>query len=404
MKLIQFGAGNIGRSFIGQLFSRAGYEVVFVDVMPEVVALLNERRRYRVEVKDDPPGTLWVENVRAVNGRDRDRVAEELATADIAGTAVGPAALPHLFPVIAAGLRLRRERGAGPLDVILCENLRAAAATVREGVVKLLPEEFPLDECLGLVETSIGKMVPIMTAAQRAEDPLAVHAEAYNTLICDAKAFRGPIPSVPGLDPKANMRAYVDRKSFIHNLGHAVTAYVGYVRDPRMVYLWEAVGRPDVREIAAGAMWESARALIREYPEEFTEASQREHIEDLLRRFANRALGDTIFRVGRDVPRKLSPEDRLVGALRLDMRHGVPAPNTLVGIAAAMRFRAADEEGRLHPPDAAFIEEWISRGPEAILAGVCGLDPADPSEAACIREVAAAYERIGAAQSGSSGE
>jgi hypothetical protein len=102
MKLVQFGAGNIGRSFIGQLFARAGYEVVFVDVMPEVVALLNERRRYRVKVKDTPPGTIWVENVRAVNGRDRDRVAEELATADIAGTAVGPAALQHLFPVIAS--------------------------------------------------------------------------------------------------------------------------------------------------------------------------------------------------------------------------------------------------------------------------------------------------------------
>jgi len=69
MKLVQFGAGNIGRSFIGQLFSRAGYEVVFADVVPEVIRLLNERRRYRVEIKDDPPGTIWVENVRAVDGR-----------------------------------------------------------------------------------------------------------------------------------------------------------------------------------------------------------------------------------------------------------------------------------------------------------------------------------------------
>jgi len=28
---VQFGAGNIGRSFIGQLFSRAGYEVIFIE-------------------------------------------------------------------------------------------------------------------------------------------------------------------------------------------------------------------------------------------------------------------------------------------------------------------------------------------------------------------------------------
>ena len=134
------------------------------------------------------------------------------------------------------------------------------------------------------------------------------------------------------------MRAYVDRKSFIHNLGHAVTAYLGYVRDPKLVYLWEAVARPDVQAVARAAMWESARALIREYPEEFTEANQDAHIEDLLRRFANRALGDTIFRVGRDLPRKLSPEDRL----------RAPCASTCVRrcrrqtrccIAAALRFR-----------------------------------------------------------------
>ncbi|MBI3947509.1 MAG: mannitol-1-phosphate 5-dehydrogenase [Armatimonadetes bacterium] len=396
MKLLQFGAGNIGRSFIGQLFSRAGYEVVFVEVQPEMIALLNERRRYRVEVEDDPPATLWVENVRAVDGRDLPRVAAELASADIAGTAVGTAALPHILPALAAGLRLRRERGGGPLDVILCENLRSAAATVREGLARLLPPDFPLDECPGLVETSIGKMVPIMTAARRAEDPLAVYAEAYNTLICDAQGFRNPVPRVPGLDPKQNVRAYVDRKSFIHNLGHAVTAYVGFVRDPGMVYLWEAVARPEVRAMAEGAMWESARALIREYPEEFGEESQRDHIQDLLRRFANRALGDTVFRVGRDLPRKLSPEDRLIGALLLDLKQGVPAPNTLLGIAAALRFRARDDEGRLYPADAQFAAEWAPKGPEAILTGVCGLNPRVPAEAACIREVVASYGRLSA--------
>ncbi|MDH7568838.1 MAG: mannitol-1-phosphate 5-dehydrogenase, partial [Armatimonadota bacterium] len=318
----------------------------------------------------------------------------ELVTARVAGTAVGPAALPHVLPALAAGLVRRRERGVGPLDVILCENLRGAAAVVREGLARLLPPEFPLAESVGLVETSIGKMVPIMTAAQRAEDPLAVYAEAYNTLICDARAFLNPVPAVPGLDPKENMRAYVDRKSFIHNLGHAVAAYVGYARDPKIVYLWEAVARPDVLEVARGAMWESARALIREYPEEFTEENQRAHIEDLLRRFANKALGDTLYRVGRDLPRKLSPEDRLIGALRLDLRHGISAPNTLLGIAAALHFRAVDDEGRLYSADAAFIAEWIPKGPEAILTGVCGLNPAVPAEAACIREITEAYRHL----------
>ena len=47
----------------------------------------------------------------------------------------------------------------------------------------------------------------------------------------DATAFRNPIPPIPGLDPKQHMAAYVDRKSFIHNLGHAASAYLAYLAD-----------------------------------------------------------------------------------------------------------------------------------------------------------------------------
>ena len=42
------------------------------------------------------------------------------------------------------------------------------------------------------------------------------------------------MPDVPGLDPKHNMKAYVDRKSFIHNFGHALCAYLGYLEDPEL--------------------------------------------------------------------------------------------------------------------------------------------------------------------------
>ena len=63
-------------------------------------------------------------------------------------------------------------------------------------------------------------------------------------------------------------------------------------------------------------MWESGRALIAKYPHVFGEADQEKSIEDLLRRFFNRALGDTVFRVGRDLRRKLGPNDRFIAAMR----------------------------------------------------------------------------------------
>ncbi len=395
-KLVQIGAGNIGRSFVGQIFARAGYEVVFVDIDQEVIGALNERGRYTVEIKDREPRTLVVEHVRGVDGRDTTAVAEELATCRVAATAVGPAALPYIYPNLAGGLVRRRALGNGPLDVIICENMRDAAEAMYEGVAEHLPAGFPLREMLGAVETSIGKMVPIMSEDVRARDPLLVYAEAYNTLICDARGFLNPVPEVPELDPKENMKAYVDRKLFIHNLGHALCAYFAHLEAPELVYTWEAVEHPTIGPATREGMMESARALIRAYPDEFDEQNQREHVDDLLRRFENKALGDTIYRVGRDVRRKLGPEDRVIGALRLDARQDIDAPYTCLCAAAGMRFRATDENGEMYENDRDFAEHVYPEGAEHVLREVSGLQPGDPIDRAVFDAVIAADEFVSA--------
>jgi mannitol-1-phosphate 5-dehydrogenase len=340
------------------------------------------------------PQTLLVEDVRAVDGRDTEAVARELADCNCAATAVGPDYLRFTYPALARALVLRAERGIGPLDVILAENLRAAAQVVREGVRALLPEGFPVEERLGLVETSIGKMVPIMSAQEEARDPLLVYAEAYNSLICDARGFLGGVPWVPGLEAKQNIKAYVDRKSFIHNLGHALCAYFAHLEAPELVTTWQAIEHERVGEATRRGMWESARALIRAYPDEFDESNQGAHIEDLLLRFCNRALGDTIYRVGRDVQRKLGPEDRVIGALKFDAAHGVEAPVTTLCAAAGMLFRATDEAGRVFDRDQAFADQILPRGIGYVLEQVCGLAPGDPVYA----NVRSAHEAVAGAR------
>ena len=109
----------------------------------------------------------------------------------------------------------------------------SAADFVREQLIKNLPSSFPVESMVGLIETSIGKMVPIMPLAELEKDPLVVFAEPYNTLILDGKGFKSPIPEIKGLAPKSNIKAWVDRKAFIHNLGHATAAYYGYSQASR---------------------------------------------------------------------------------------------------------------------------------------------------------------------------
>ena len=390
MKLVQFGAGNIGRSFIGQLFARGGYEVVFVDIDRRLIETINREQRYRVMVKhnDGREETLWVEGVRAVDGRATDQVSREIAGAQVVGTSVGKGALEHLFPVISAGLLERERQGIRePIEIIIAENIRGGSAFFRESLLRQLPPEFPFSQRVGLVETSIGKMVPIMTGEDIQRDPLWVFAEAYNTLIVDRRGFLAGVPDLPGIKAVENINAYVDRKLFVHNLGHAATAYFGYAYDPAFTYIWEPLTVREVVQKVTAAMREAAAALNREYPQDLPADELEEHIQDLLRRFANRSLGDTIYRVGRDLYRKLNRDDRLVGACLLAARHGLPFDQIAAAIRAAFEFRGRDEHGLLFPGDRAFSSQEAPKGLKHVLEQVCKLDPTDRADGVVIERI-----------------
>lgn len=374
-KLILFGAGKIGRSFIGQLFSRSGYEVVFVDIDENVISALNKQRKYQVVIKsDEGDETIWVENVRGVLASDAEKVIEEVATAGILAISVGQNAIPKISPLIAKGLELRLNKYTdSPLDIILAENLRDAAKVVSSELKKHLSPSFDLERHVGLIETSIGKMVPIMPKSVTDKDPLLVFAEPYNSLILDKTGFKNPIPAVDGLAPKDNMPAWVDRKSFIHNLGHAAAAYYGYLKFPDKIYLYEVMEIRDIYETARAAMLQAADVLMKQYPGEFTKADLIAHTDDLLHRFSNKALGDTVFRVGQDLFRKLGSEDRLAGALKMALKYRMPYDRILYIIACALNFRATDEHESRSESDLNFSKE-AEFGISHILENVCKLE------------------------------
>jgi mannitol-1-phosphate 5-dehydrogenase len=373
-KLVLFGAGKIGRSFIGQLFSRGGYEVVFIDTYQPVIEELNRRRNYNVVIKGTATEVINIKNVRGVYAGDSQTVVAEIADADILAVSVGVGGLVSAVPLIAKGLIQRYQDGPeNPLDIILAENLRNASEFLEFELKKYLPSWYPITKLVGLVETSIGKMVPIMLKKDVEEDVLQVFAEPYNTLILDKSAFKNPVPGIEGLAPKEHMKPWVDRKLFIHNLGHAATAYLGYLHNPDFIYIYEALEVPAIKDSVRKVMLQSADLLLKKYPDEFTLEALTHHIDDLLYRFQNKALGDTIFRVGCDLKRKLGPDDRLVGAIRLAQELNLPYDKILNVLICSCHFRAKDENGNMFPGDKEFAEEF-EQGLKPILKSICGFD------------------------------
>jgi len=370
--ILIFGAGKIGRSFIGQLFGQSGYNVVFTDVDLDLVNELNQRKSYPVVIKGKTEETIQVKDVRAVSGLDRDAVIQEVAKASIMAVSVGKNALKKIIPVIAEGLKRRQELTPDrTLDIIIAENMRAAGQFIRSGLAELLPENYPLDKLVGLVETSIGKMVPIMTDEELKNDTLLIFAEPYNTLILDKLAFKGEIPNVKGLSPKENMQAWVDRKAFIHNLGHATAAYIGNFYHPEAKYIFEVLADKKILETTRETMLQAAKILVNYYLDDFTFSDLEEHIDDLLSRFQNRGLKDTVFRVGQDLPRKLEIDDRFAGAIQMAQKKQLKYNCIVNAMAHGFFFRKTDEHGTLNPQDELFLQILKEKGVEKTLTTLC---------------------------------
>jgi mannitol-1-phosphate 5-dehydrogenase len=390
-KIVIFGAGKIGRSFIGQLFGCAGYSVVFVDVDRLLVERLNLRGSYPVLIKGETEQEIIVPNVSAIPAFEVENVTNAVASAGILSVNVGKNALAKVIPVIAEGLKIRHKQyPEAPLDIILAENMRDAAKFVRDILSSCLPESYPIDRLIGLIETSIGKMVPIMPLAEMEKDPLMIFAEPYNSLIVDQKGFRSPIPEVSGLSPKTNIKAWVDRKAFIHNLGHCTAAWYGYFLHPEMAYMYEVLDDPEVLEFTRDTMLQSASVLVKCYPDDFTQDDLVRHTNDLIRRFCNKALKDTVYRVGQDLTRKLADGDRFVGAIRLAIEQKMPFNLIIKAMSYGFSFRARDEAGRAFFSDTA-LPGYLEADFEGTLAKALHFDP--DKDRSIIHELKMIYKR-----------
>ena len=296
--------------------------------------------------------------------------------------------MPQIVPVIAQGLQWRDEkRRKNPLDIIIAENFRNVADYLRKELKSLLPLEYPFDELVGLIESSIGKMVPLMKEEDKKKDLLWIFAEPYNTLIVDKKGFKTPLPQIRDLRAVENIKAYVDRKLFIHNLGHSAAAYLGYQYDSKMTYIYEALELPEIYKIVREGMKQSAVALNKAYPKDLALQDLQNHIDDLLFRFQNKSLRDTIFRVGRDLYRKLDKYERLVGSMLLAQKQNVPYHKIKRVFYAALNFKAKDQKGEMYPLDKIFFQREYPRGLKHILKNVCHLSSHQDEEAKVREEI-----------------
>lgn len=367
MRAVHFGAGNIGRGFIGALLARSGYEVCFIDINETLVEALNERRSYRVVRVGAAREEMEISNVRAINSRtDGERAVSAIADADLVTTAVGANVLPQIAGLIAEGLRRRMRETGRPLNVVACENMIGAGSFLRGQVYQHVTEaeKERFARSFGFPNAVVDCIVP----NQDGEDPLTVAVEPYHEWIVDKAGILGDPPAVKDMVCVEELTPYVERKLYTVNTGHAITAYLGYARGFSTIK--EAIDEPSIREIVRKALDETGSLLIDKHG--FDPGAHAAYIERIIGRFQNPHISDDVTRVARSPIRKLGAKDRLVAPARQLIARGKRPENLALGIAAALAYDFGGDE------EAVRLSQTVKRdGIDGALCKYAGLSRED---------------------------
>ena len=398
-KAIQFGAGNIGRGFIGAVLEKAGYHVVFADVNEQIVDRINRDKGYTVQIMDTVCEEVRITDISAVDSRSPE-LAQQIAEAEIVTTAVGLTILPRIAGAIAAGIEARREQGVEqPLNVIACENGVRATSQLKAAVLTHLDAagQAYCEQCVGFPDCSVDRIVPPV----KSENPIDVVVERFFEWNVERAAFKGAVPEIPGMNPADNLIAYIERKLFTLNTGHAITAYLGRMKGYMTICqsisdeqihavvkaamresgrglvmkgymtICQSISDEQIHAVVKAAMRESGRGLVARYG--FDRDAHFAYIDKIIGRFTNPYLCDDVTRVGREPLRKLSAGDRLVKPVLTARQYGIGTPNLLLGIGAALHYDNPED-----PQSVEMIAMTARLGAAAAVAEIAELPAGDP--------------------------
>jgi len=366
MKAVHFGAGNIGRGFVGLLLHEGGYELVFSDVAAPLVDAINGVSEYTVHEVGEGGRDTVVTGFRAINSATHpDEVIDQIAGANVVTTAVGPTILKFVAPHIVAGLALR-DPSSPPLQIMACENAINATDLLRDEIVALAGDAW--DALAGravFANTAVDRIVP----AQPDGGGVDVTVEPFYEWAIERPPFGDDPPEIPGAHFVDDLAPYIERKLFTVNTGHAATAYFGAAAGVETIS--GALSDDSIASRVAAALEETSALLVAKHG--LDPADMASYRDTILRRFRNPALPDTVWRVGRQPLRKLSRHERFVGPAAEAAERGLSVEALVAAMGAALSF---DD-----PEDAQSVDlQRMLRDQDAtsVTASVTGLEPDHP--------------------------
>ncbi|WP_404431737.1 mannitol-1-phosphate 5-dehydrogenase [Microbacterium lacus] len=366
MKAVHFGAGNIGRGFVGLLLHQGGYELIFSDVAAPLVDAINAVDSYTVHEVGEGGKDTVVTGFRAINSAEHpDQVIDEIAGANIVTTAVGPTILRFVAPHIVAALALR-DPSSPPLQIMACENAINATDLLRDEIIGLAGGAWDaLASRAVFANTAVDRIVP----GQPDGGGVDVTVEPFYEWAIERPPFGDNPPNIPGAHFVDDLAPYIERKLFTVNTGHATTAYFGARAGVEKIS--DALAGPEIAAQVAATLEETSALLVAKHG--LDPVAQADYRATILKRFRNDALPDTVWRVGRQPLRKLSRNERFISPAAEAAERGLSVDALVAAMGAALEFDDAED------PQSVDLQRMIREQDAAsFTASVTGIGPEHP--------------------------
>ena len=365
---VHFGAGNIGRGFIGDILSKNNVAITFVDVNERVIDELNKRHSYEIEVAEEGQPHIVAKNVSGVNNtKNPDEVIKAIASADIITTAIGPNILPFIADLIAKGIEARKAAGNNtPIDVLACENMIGGSQYLYQEVKKYLSADSLAfaEQYVGFPNAAVDRIVP----AQTHEDPLFVVVEPFNEWVVETSRMKNPTFKLTGVHYEKDLEPFIERKLFSVNSGHATSAYTGAFYGAKTIL--EALKDDRVKAQVEAVLGEIRSLLITKW--NFDEQALIDYHKIIISRFENPFIVDNVNRVARTPIRKLGYDERFIRPIRELKERQLSYQNLLKTIAFVFNYNDSNDEQSVQ------LQELLATKPlPEVVADVTGLTDQD---------------------------
>jgi len=306
MKAVHFGAGNIGRGFIGNILHDNGFDITFVDTNEQIIDQINKGKGYPVKLLDESQTKLWIDNVNAINSYNSKQVKEGLVECDLITTSVGASNLKNIASILKEALMIRSSKKES-IDILVNENIVNASELLKDEIKKICTNEEW--ESINKVAYFVNTAIDRQALSSEEENREVAVVEPYYEWVIDKNALNPNSKyQLKNVKLVKEMKPFIERKLFIVNAGHAAFAYLGALLGLKTIQ--ETIQKRNCRLLVEKFMKQNKQYFLVEFGMKETELDQ--FIANTIKRHGNPVLSDDIHRVGRSPIRKLGRYDRLV--------------------------------------------------------------------------------------------